>query len=145
MKFTEIDGIIINKNKILSSESGNVLHALKKTDLGYASFGEAYFSEIKVGKIKGWKRHKKMIMNIIVPNGEIKFLFFDDREGSSTFGFYQEIILSRNNYCRVTIPEMIWVLFKNVGNDDAILLNIANITHNPNEVDTKELNEISHS
>ena len=50
-----IKDVIINPLKIIDSEDGRVLHGIKRVDLGYKDFGEAYFSEIKSKKIKAWK------------------------------------------------------------------------------------------
>ena len=144
MIFKTIKGVIVSNNKIIQTEGGDVLHGIKKSDNGFESFGEAYISEINPAIVKGWKRHKIMVLNFVVPIGKIKFLLFDDRKKSKTQGSYQEIILSKNNYCRITIPAMIWVAFENIGDEKAILLNIASIPHDPNEVEIKNLTEIEY-
>ena len=135
-----IDGVIISPLKIMKVNEGNVLHGMKRTDKGYFGFGEAYFSFIKTGEIKGWKRHHEMTLNLIVPSGEIQFVMFDDRNINEKK--FQNVILSVQNYYRLTIPPMVWVAFKGLSNEKSILLNIANIPHDPNESESKKLNEI---
>ena len=135
-----IDDVIITPLEIIETFGGNVMHAMKKTDLGYADFGEAYFSEIEKNKVKAWKRHKDMTLNLIVPLGKIKFVMFDDRKESNNR--FQEVIISKENYCRLTVPPMIWVGFKGLSSFKSILLNIASIPHNPKEVDKKEIDKI---
>ena len=135
-----IDDVIITPLEIIETFGGNVMHAMKKTDLGYADFGEAYFSEIEKNKVKAWKRHREMTLNLIVPSGKIKFVLFDDRKGSNNR--FQEVIISKENYCRLTVPPMIWVGFKGLSSFKSILLNIASIPHNPKEVDKKEIDKI---
>ena len=83
-----------------------------------------------------------MIKNLIlvVPVGKIKFVLFDNREGSNNQ--FQEIIISRDNYCRLTVPPMVWVGFKGLSETGSMLLNIANIGHDPLEVDKKNIKEI---
>ena len=137
-----IDDVIITPLEIIETFGGNVMHAMKKTDLGYADFGEAYFSEIEKNKVKAWKRHRKMTLNLIVPLGKIKFVLFDDRKESNNR--FQEVIISKENYCRLTVPPMIWVGFKGLSSFKSILLNIASIPHNPNEVDKKEIDKIQY-
>lgn len=137
-----IEGVIITPLKVIGVPGGDVLHAMKASDHGYDGFGEAYFSTIDKGLIKGWKRHKEMILNLIVPVGAVRFVLFDDRHGSLTFGNYSELILTRENYSRLTIPPMVWVAFQGVDNRSSLLLNIANISHEPSEVDHKALDEI---
>ena len=48
---------------------------LKKNELKNWTFGEAYFSKIKFNKIKAWKYHSKMTLNLAVPHGKVKFVF----------------------------------------------------------------------
>ena len=68
-------GLIISELNQIYNPKGDILHALKKSDSSFNNFGEAYFSFVKYNQIKGWKKHTKMNMNLIVPVGEIKFVF----------------------------------------------------------------------
>jgi dTDP-4-dehydrorhamnose 3,5-epimerase len=63
---------------------------------------------------------------------------YDDRQGSSTKGEVQEIFLGPDNYCRVTVPPMIWNGFKGVGSETAIVANCASIAHDPDEIDRRD-------
>lgn len=140
-----LDGVILTPLKIIDAPGGDVLHAMKCNDKGYYGFGEAYFSTIKHGCIKGWKKHFEMTLNLIVPTGEVLFVLYDDRPESSTKGCLEEIYLSIRNYKRLTVPPGIWVAFKGVGDGVSVLLNIADIPHRPEEGESKGLNEISYS
>jgi dTDP-4-dehydrorhamnose 3,5-epimerase len=138
-----IKGVIISHLDVIDTPGGNVMHAMKGASAGYSGFGEAYFSQIDKGAIKAWKRHKKMTLNLIVPVGKIQFVLFDDREVSNTQ--FQEVIISKDNYCRLTVPPMVWMCFKNLSNEDSMLLNIANIEHDSNEVDRLEIDKINYN
>ena len=116
-----IEGLILTPLKIIDNDDGNVLHALKENDSGYLGFSEAYFSEVNSGSIKAWKQHRKMTLNIVVPVGEIKFVIFDNRFDET--GVFQEIILSQQNYFRLTIPPMVWLGFQGVSSNKSLLLN----------------------
>ena len=41
-----MDGIILTPLKRINHPKGDIFHAMKKTDLGFEGFGEAYFSTI---------------------------------------------------------------------------------------------------
>ena len=73
----KIDGVILSPQKIINTVGGNVLHVIKNQDKTFSGFGEAYFSLVNNGVVKGWKRHTKMIMNLVVPIGEIQFVYVD--------------------------------------------------------------------
>ena len=138
-----INDALITQLDVIDTPGGNVMHAMKETSAGYAGFGEAYFSQVDKGIIKAWKRHKNMTLNLVVPVGEIKFVLFDDRDVSNTR--FQEIIISRKNYCRLTVPPMVWMGFQGLSNDGSMLLNIANIEHDPGEVDRLEIDKMNYN
>ena len=138
-----INGVKTSPLAIIDTKGGNVLHAMKNSDQGYSGFGEAYFSTIEPKAIKGWKRHKQMVLNLVVPIGSVRFILFDDRENQDNINQFQQVILSiEDSYARLTIPPMIWVGFQGLGQQKSIVLNIANIEHSPEEVERKELSEI---
>ena len=133
-----LGGIITTHLSKIPTEGGDVLHGIKKNEKTYFGFGEAYFSNIKKGKIKGWKLHKDMTMNLIVPSGTVKFVFFDEQ-----FKSHKELTIGRLNYCRVTVPPKIWFAFQGLDNKyPNLVFNFANLQHDPNEVIRKEINEI---
>jgi dTDP-4-dehydrorhamnose 3,5-epimerase len=133
-----IDGVIINPLKQIPDERGKVMHMLREGSDGFVGFGEIYFSYVYPGAIKGWHMHKRMTLNYAVPQGNIKFVLYDDRQGSSTKGKVQEIFLGPDNYCRVTVPPMIWNGFKGIGTEAAIVANCASIAHDPDEIDRRD-------
>jgi dTDP-4-dehydrorhamnose 3,5-epimerase len=138
-----IEGVYLTPLRLIKGESGDVMHALKQHDDSFHGFGEAYFSTVHALAVKGWKKHRKMILNVIVPVGVIKFVLFDDRLGSISYQTFQEIILSLENYQRLTVPPGIWMAFQGLGEYDNILLNIASIPHDPLETDSLPiLNEL---
>ena len=136
-----INDVIITPLDTITTPNGDVLHAMKNDSKGFAGFGEAYFSEIQPKTIKAWKRHRKMILNLIVPAGKVKFVMFDDRKMNDSEFF--EVIISRENYCRLTIPPMIWFGFQGLSRNNSIVLNLASIAHDPEEVDRKKFDEIN--
>ena len=135
-----IKDILITPLDIIDTPGGDIMHAMKGSSAGFSGFGEAYFSQIDKGAVKAWKRHKKMVLNLIVPVGKIRFVLFDDRDVSNSQ--FQEVTLSKDNYCRLTVPPMIWMGFQGLDSNVNILLNIANIEHSPQESNRKELSEI---
>ncbi len=135
-----MEGVNVFPLKIIKTPNGEVKHALKASDDSFSEFGEAYFSSVDFGAIKGWKKHTQMILNLIVPVGEIKFTIFDDREGSDSFGKYFSIILGVGNYQRLSISPNLWVAFEGIGKGENTLLNIASIEHNPDEAVNMDLN-----
>ena len=139
-----IQGIILTPLKIIDLDDGNVMHAMRNTDQGFSDFGEVYFSEVYPGRIKAWKRHNKMTLNLVVPIGEVHLVCYDDRADSESFGLFTEISFLKNNYGRLTIPPQIWFGFKGLSREKALIINIANIMHDPHEIDRKSENAFNY-
>ena len=128
---------------VIDAPGGSVLHAMKSSNDGFLGFGEAYFSTIDFKSIKGWKRHKEMTLNLIVPIGAVRFILYDNAAKGNSAKEFQEVILSRSeNYARLTVPPKIWLGFQGLDHNTNIILNLADIEHDPDEVDRKGLNEI---
>jgi dTDP-4-dehydrorhamnose 3,5-epimerase len=113
---------------------------MKASDMGYAGFGEAYFSWINPGNIKAWKRHTRMVMNLVVPIGMVRFVFHLENEQPAKN--FRVIDIGRDNYARITVPFGIWFGFQGLETPHNLVLNVSNIVHQPDEVERKSLNEI---
>ena len=133
-----IDGLIVTPLRQILDERGKVMHMLRSDASHFFSFGEIYFSTVLPGAIKGWHVHKQMILNYAVPFGAIKFVLYDDRPDSKTQGEIQEIFMSPDNYCLVTVPPMVWNGFKGIGTEAALVANCASIPHDPEEIMRKD-------
>ena len=129
-----MDGVLITPQKIISNPKGDIMHALKAGDVGYDGFGEAYFSKIKKNEIKGWKKHNLMTLNILVPVGQINFVIYDGLK-------FFNVVLSENNYARLTIKPKLWVAFQGLGQSN-MLVNLASEVHDPKESENLSLDEI---
>ena len=135
-----IEEIVVTHLKRIHVHNGDVLHGMKKTDDGYSDFGEIYFSYILKDKIKAWKIHKKMTLNLIVPFGSMRFNFIQ-LNSEELIDKRMEITVSSDNYCRITVPPNIIFGFKGIGKHASIVANIADITHSDDEVKKIDINE----
>ena len=61
--------------KTIKLDDGDVLHALKKLILALKNLENFYFSKIKYKKIKAWKMHTKITLNLVVPFGNVEFAY----------------------------------------------------------------------
>lgn len=134
-----IENVILTGLKKIPTPKGMVFHGLKASENSYKGFGEAYFSSVAPNEIKGWKRHSRMTLNLIVIVGEIEFTIYDTRPDSATHGHIQKVSLSRENYNRLTLPPNVWFAFKGILSPENILLDIINEEHCPEEAETLPL------
>ena len=136
MEPISVNQILITPSKRIKVAGGDVLHGMKCSDPGYVDFGEVYFSIVKEGSIKAWKRHLRMTLNFVVPLGAVFFAFIDNEGG------VREEIVGENRYVRLTVPPGIWFGFKGLFSPYSMVMNIADIPHDPAEIERKNLDEI---
>ena len=125
-----LNDIIVTPLKRIPTDGGDVMHALKYSDNEFNGFGEVYFSWVDQGVIKAWKCHKRMTLNLLVPLGEVCFVFHLTEERD----VFRTVKLGHDRYSRLTIPPGIWFGFQGVASESSLLMNAADIEHDPNEV-----------
>jgi dTDP-4-dehydrorhamnose 3,5-epimerase len=130
-----IEGVVITPLKQIFDERGKVMHMLREDSEMFTRFGEIYFSCTHPGAIKAWHLHKQMTLNYAVIHGQIKCVLYDNRPNSKTNGMIQELFLSPENYCLVTVPPLVWNGFKGIGDKISIVANCATIAHDPDEIE----------
>lgn len=120
-----MDGITLTPLKQIQHPKGDVFHAMKVSDNGFFGFGEAYLSTINKSDIKGWKKHTEMTLNLVVVIGEVEFVAHNGID-------FFSVKISKGNYQRLTVKPGLWLAFRGLSSEN-ILLNLANIEHNPDE------------
>lgn len=129
-----IKGLSITKLTQIIDERGAVMHFLKANSANLKDFGEVYFSKVNGGIVKGWKLHTKAYQNICVPVGQVKFILFDNRLDSETYGRINEFLLDdSSNYYLLSFPPNLWYSFKSLNSNFSILANLSTEIHDPTE------------
>ncbi len=132
---TRVDGVRFTPLRQIKDDRGSVMHMLRADAVDFEGFGEVYFSTVKVSVIKAWKQHRRMVQNLAVPVGRVKFVIYDGRRESSTYGVVEEIISGPDNYGLLRIPAMVWYGFQGLGHADSLIANCATIPYDPHEVE----------
>ena len=70
------------------------------------------------------------------------FVIYDDREESRSNGRFFTVILSPSSYQRLTVSPGLWMAFKCNGKKINLILNVANMEHDPNEIDRLNLDQV---
>jgi len=131
-----IEGVIKAHLKMLSDDRGAVLHMIRNDSPLFTDFGEVYFSEVRCGAIKAWKRHVRMTQHIAVPIGKIRLVIYDGRDNSATRNNRLELILGRpDDYFLVRIPPLVWYGFQGISSESALIANCTDLRHDPEEIE----------
>lgn len=139
-----IEGVLLAPLRKISHPKGDILHGMKKSDQGFVGFGEAYFTKVNYGEIKGWNRHKRMTLNLIVPEGRVLFVVYDDREKSKTNGDFLAVDISVDAYQRLTVPPGVWLAFKGMNDGINLILDVTDMEHDPDEVERLSLKQVEY-
>ena len=131
-----IHDVTIIALKVIHDDRGDILHMLREDANHYAGFGEVYFSEIKPSQIKAWKKNNFATQSLSVPFGSVRFVMYDDRDFSPTFGTIQIAELGRDaNYSLLQIPPKSWYGFECIGKKSSLITNCSNMLHDRSHAD----------
>jgi dTDP-4-dehydrorhamnose 3,5-epimerase len=90
----------------------------------------AYQLCIRPRRVKGWVVHMKQDDRLFVSLGVVKVVLYDDRADSPTNGLINEICLGEHNRGLITIPSGVYHAIQNIGDVDAILINMPTRPYN---------------
>jgi len=138
MSMTPIRRPFLTPLRRIATPKGDVLHGMKCHDPGFGGFGEAYFSMVLPGAVKGWKRHREMTLNLICPQGAVRVVVHAGEPHVDML----DVVLSPDapdTYCRLTVPPGHWVGFAGWSEGPNLILNLASCLHDPAEADTLPL------
>jgi dTDP-4-dehydrorhamnose 3,5-epimerase len=127
-----LSDVLYSPLRRIPTPQGEVRRGLKVSDAGFAGFGEVYFSEVIAGKVKGWKRHRRMVMNLIVVTGTVRFILHDGAEARHD---YIVSVEEDERYGRLTVPPGLWMAFEGIGRGSNLLMNFASCEHDPEEAE----------
>jgi dTDP-4-dehydrorhamnose 3,5-epimerase len=136
-----IQGVEVKNLKAIFDERGFLMEILRADDPIFERFGQVYVTSCKKGIAKAWHYHKEQSDHFVCLQGKALVVLYDRREGSPTFGEFQEFILEAPP-CKeyepklVKIPPFIIHGFTALDCDEAKILNVPTLPYrreNPDE------------
>lgn len=127
-----LHGVLVNKPPVHADHRGALVEMYTRDDFWTEPFAYAYQTSVRPGMLKGWFSHEKKLDRYHLVSGELLVLLYDDREDSPTRGQSQKLVLGEHGARQVLIPQRVWHLSYNVGQTDAILVNLPS-THYDHE------------
>lgn len=115
----------------IADHRGSVIKVMSIDSANFAGFGELYFSTVKAGIVKAWRRHTEMTVNLMVVTGQIRLVVLEKLEGEPEL----DIVLDGVDRKLVTIEPGKWFGFQGLSQTEAMLMNFANIKHDDLEVE----------
>lgn len=135
-----IDGVKIRYATTIPDERGTVCEVYNPAwDFDDAPIVFIYQFTVRPHKIKGWGVHREHEDRYFVSLGSLKVVLYDGREESPTFGLINEIVLSDQNRALLRIPRGVYHADQNVGETDALVINMPTIPYDHTNPDKYRL------
>jgi len=120
-----IDGVRLKRLTPIADERGRLMEMLRRDDELFIEFGQVYLTTMYPGVTKAWHYHKVQHDHFVCVHGMIKLALYDEREASPTKGVVNEFFIGQHNPLLVQIPPGVWHGFKNVGDAECLVVNVA--------------------
>ncbi|MDD2890927.1 MAG: dTDP-4-dehydrorhamnose 3,5-epimerase family protein [bacterium] len=125
-----IEGVKTKKLKVIPDERGHLSEILRNDDSFFQKFGQTYMTTAYPGVVKGWHFHKIQYDNMTCIKGMMKFVLYDGRKESKTFGEINEFFIGEYNPILLHIPPYVYHGFKCISETEAIVINIPTEPYN---------------
>ena len=118
-----IKGVLTKALKVIPDERGRLMEILRADDEIFIKFGQVYLTTAYPHVVKGWHYHKKQTDNITCVSGMMKWVLYDNRDDSSTYGEINEFFIGEHAPLLITIPPFVYHGFKCISQKEALVIN----------------------
>ena len=120
-----VAGVQFRPTRPVPHEDGHV------TEVARASWAEIVDPIVQVhitttlaGRVRAWGLHPRGTDRLFVVSGLVKIVVFDGRNDSPTLGRWSEFVVSEKNPGLLIVPPSLYHGWKNIGNDEAVIINM---------------------
>jgi dTDP-4-dehydrorhamnose 3,5-epimerase len=140
LKRTPIHDVVVRLIRPVPHEDGHV------TEVARASWDNIGGPVVQVhltttfpGRHRAWGLHQRSTDRLFVVSGLVKLAVFDGRLDSPTYGCVNEVTLSEKNPALLIIPPNLYHGWKNIGTNEAIIINMPTAMYNYEAPDALDL------
>ena len=128
---TLIDGVQLRRATTHIDERGEICEIYSKSwNFDSAPVEHLYAAMIRPGFVKGWVYHKEQSDRQYIVSGFVKYVIWDPRPDSPTYGAINEIFMSERNCGVLLIPPYVVHAVQNIGLVDAYFINLPTVPYN---------------
>jgi len=125
-----ISGVQVKRLKVIPDQRGRLMEILRNDDAVFSKFGQVYITTAYPGVVKAWHYHKVQYDNLCPISGTVQIALYDGREDSPTYREVNVFHGGIHNSILVHLPPLVYHGFKNVGTEEAIILNCPTEVYN---------------
>ena len=119
---------------------GKLIEILRNDDYLYdEDFGQSYITTVSPGITKAWHFHAKQTDRMMLVHGTIRFggvrVDVSENMQDSKEQVLLDLVVSALDPCIIKIPPNIYHGFKNLGNEEAFIINIPDLPYDHKDPD----------
>lgn len=135
-----IDGVEFRPTRPVPHEDGFVTEVARRDWPAIdADITQVHVSSTLPGRVRAWGLHLASTDRLFVVSGLVSIVVHDRRNGSATFGTTAEYRVSERNPGIVIIPPGVHHGWKNIGTEEAFVLNLPSVPYDHEGPDALDL------
>ena len=126
-----IDGVVVRHQAPVEDERGEICEIYNPAwGVLDAPIVYVYQTSIRPGRAKGWVVHMDQDDRLFISRGTIRFGLYDDRPESTTYKMLNVFTISDRNRALIVIPRRVYHGLQNVGDTEAVFINMPTQPYN---------------
>jgi dTDP-4-dehydrorhamnose 3,5-epimerase len=140
LKLTPIHDLLFRPTRPVPHEDGHVTEVARASwEIISGPVVQVHQTTTFPGRIRAWGLHQQSTDRLFVATGLVKIAIFDGRLDSPTYGFINEFTVSERNPGLLVIPPNLYHGWKNIGTNEAIIINMPTSMYNYEAPDALDL------
>ena len=126
-----IEGVILRTLAPQADERGEICEVFNPAwGVHPAPLVYVYQATVRPGYVKGWIVQRHQDDRLFVSIGRIRIVLYDDRADSPTRGMLNSFTVTERNRALVVIPRGVFHAVQNVGESEAVYINMPTAPYN---------------
>ena len=139
-KRTAIHGVLFRPTRPVPHDDGHLTEVAKTSwDIIGEPIVQVHLTTTLPGRVRAWGLHQRSTDRLFVVKGLVKLAVFDGRVDSPTCGGVYEVTLSQHSPGLLIIAPNLYQGWKNIGVDEAIVINMPTMPYNYEAPDALDL------
>jgi dTDP-4-dehydrorhamnose 3,5-epimerase len=140
LRQSPIADVILRPTRPVPHEDGHVTEVARASwEIIGEPIAQVHLTTTLPGRHRAWGLHRKSTDRLFVARGLVKFAVFDGRLDSKTCGCVNEFTLSETSPGLLIIPPNLYHGWKNIGTEEAIIINMPTAMYNYDAPDALDL------
>ncbi len=136
----QIEGVVIRRLPPIEDQRGEVVEVYRPSwGLHPDPLVYVYQVSLRPHAIKGWVVHQRQDDRFFVSRGVIRWALYDDRAESPTYQLLNLFTFSERNRALLIIPKGVFHAAQNVGDTEAVFINMPTQPYNHADPDKYRL------